>query len=171
MQSLQWTCDEEAWLCDACLAAGQEQDEAVRYQQLVSLREMVENATEIAAELDNLIWVADHWANGREKYWSADDDQVTGEDGYLGGWFMFRTTPWGVIWPIEPRDSSPAHPLWSLYRGRMLIWNGIENGFRTEDFYREGQISLKEAQKVFPENGIIKQYFGDSWVPQDDYQE
>ena len=107
--------------------------------------------------------------NGFEKFWSSDDNQLTGEDGYLGGWFMFRTTPWGVIWPLEPQSTSPVHPLWCLYRGRMLIWNAIENGFRAEEFYQEGQRLLEEAQEVFPENKIVDQYFQGNWIVEDKY--
>ena len=121
ISTAEWVCDDEPWLCEECLAAGQLEDDTLRYQMLLSLRERVANGTDIAVEFDNIIWVADHWANGLEKYWSSDDNQLTGEDGYLGGWFMFRTTPWGVIWPLEPQATSPVHPLWCLYRGRMLI--------------------------------------------------
>ena len=161
-----WLCEEEPWLCEEGVAIGELEDEKLRYQQLVSLRVRVDNESDIATELDNIIWVADHWANGLEKFWSSEDNQVTGEDGYLGGWFMFRTVPWGVIWPFEPRAGSPCHPLWCLYRGRMLIWNAVENGFRAEEFFKEGVRLLEEAREVFPGNKIIDQYFPESWSGQ-----
>jgi len=67
---------------------------------------------------------------------------------------------------LEPRNNSPGHPLWSLYRGRMLIWNAIENGFRADEFYKEGQHLLDEAREVFSQNKIIDQYYYESWKDQ-----
>ena len=112
------------------MAAGEEKEETARYDRLVSLSQEVQNDAELAAEMEDLLLVVDKWANGLEKYWSNDTEQVTGEDGYLGGWFMFLALPWGVAWPPQPRPQSPLHPLWCLYRGRMLIWSAVENGFR-----------------------------------------
>ena len=159
-----WNCSGEAWLCQDCVTAGQMSDEKLRYKLMVETREKVENETEVAEELDSIISIIDHWANGLERYWSSADDQLTGEDGYLGGWFMFRATPWAPIWPKEPLPSSPVHPLWSLYRGRMLIWNAVENGFQTNEFYSEGLKLLKEAREVFVENPVVKMYFEESWT-------
>ena len=125
-----WTCSAPAWQCQAVMAAGEEREETVRYELLVSLSQEVKDDIELAAEMEELLVVVDKWANGLEKYWRNDTEQVTGEDGYLGGWFMFLALPWGPPWPPQPRPQSPLHPLWCLYRGRMLIWSAVENGFR-----------------------------------------
>ena len=125
-----WSCEGSALVCQAVVAAGEEREERIRYELLVSLSQEVQEDAELSSELSSLVEVVDHWANGLEKYWSNSSVQVTGEDGYLGGWFMFLALPWGVTWPHQPRPQSPLHPLWSLYRGRMLIWSAVENGFR-----------------------------------------
>ena len=133
-----WTCSAPAWQCTAVVRAGEEREERVRYDLLVSLAIQVEDDIQLAAEMEELLEVVDKWANGLEKYWRNDTEQVTGEDGYLGGWFMFLALPWGPAWPPQPRPQSPLHPLWCLYRGRMLIWSAVENGFR----YQRHQNSL-----------------------------
>ena len=125
-----WTCSAPEWQCEAVVAAGEVREETERYDLLVSLSQEIEDDAELAAEMDDLLGGVDKWANGLEKYWRNDTEQVTGEDGYLGGWFMFLALPWGVAWPPQPRPESPLHPLWCLYRGRMLIWSAVENGFR-----------------------------------------
>ena len=125
-----WTCQGSAQVCSAVLTAGSERDEKRRYDTLLALSHNITEDPELTSELASLLEVVDRWANGLEKYWSNSSDQVTGEDGYLGGWFMFFALPWGPAWPSEPRPQSPLHPLWSLYRGRMLIWSAVENGFR-----------------------------------------
>ena len=125
-----WLCEDRPSVCEAVVAAGEEKEETARYDRLVSLSQEVQYDAELAAEMEDLLLVVDKWANGLEKYWSNDTEQVTGEDGYLGGWFMFLALPWGVAWPPQPRPLSPLHPLWCLYRGRMLIWSAVENGFR-----------------------------------------
>ena len=127
-----WRCEGSPLVCQAVLTAGEEREETRRYELLLGLSHHVQEDAELSSELSDLLEVVDHWANGLENYWSnsSGDSQVTGEDGYLGGWFMFFALPWGVAWPHQPRPQSPLHPLWSLYRGRMLIWSAVENGFR-----------------------------------------
>ena len=125
-----WVCEGSPLVCEAVLSAGEEREERERYDQLLTLSHNIQEEAELSTELAALLEVVDHWANGLEKYWSNSSSQVTGEDGYLGGWFMFLALPWGPAWPPEPRPQSPLHPLWSLYRGRMLIWSAVENGFR-----------------------------------------
>ena len=127
-----WRCEGSALVCSAVVTAGEEREERRRYDQLLALSNNIqEEGEELTGELAVLLGVVDHWANGLENYWSnSSAGQVTGEDGYLGGWFMFFALPWGAAWPQEPRPQSPLHPLWALYRGRMLIWSAVENGFR-----------------------------------------
>ena len=126
-----WKCEGSAQVCEAVVRAGEEREERRRYEVLVSLSLDIQEEAELSSELTGLLEVVDHWANGLENYWSnSSSGQVTGEDGYLGGWFMFFALPWGVPWPPQPRPQSPLHPLWSLYRGRMLVWSAVENGFR-----------------------------------------
>ena len=76
--SLQWTCTDSEWICDTIVAAGELADEKERYAALEELRQRLENDTEIAIELDNLLPIVDKWANGLEKYWSNETDQLTG---------------------------------------------------------------------------------------------
>ena len=180
-------CHAEAWLCEAVVTAGQLESEADRYQALVELQHQLGlqqgNNTLLAEELASLLDTVDHWANGRDKFWQeGDDSQLTGEDGesalylvvsgvrctsgYLAGWFVFRVVPAGLgpAWPPEPRPTSPLHPLWALYRGRMLIWSGLENGVLQADFYNEGAALLFEAAAAFPDNPVLPQYTGEAWT-------
>ena len=66
------------WICDTIVAAGELADEKERYAALEELRQRLENDTEIAIELDNLLPIVDKCANGLEKYWSNETDQLTG---------------------------------------------------------------------------------------------
>ena len=75
----EWNCTESGWICDDILAAGEVRGEKERYELLVDLRNKLDNHTELAEELSTLLPVVDRWANGLEKYWSSDSDQVTGE--------------------------------------------------------------------------------------------
>ena len=73
-----WTCQGPTWLCEAVLTAGEERDERERYDLLLSLSTQVQQDQDLASELDQLLLVVDKWANGLEKYWSNDTQQITG---------------------------------------------------------------------------------------------
>ena len=66
------------WICDTVIAAGELADEKDRYEALEDLRKRLENDTDLALELDNLLPIVDQWAYGLERYWSNGTDQLTG---------------------------------------------------------------------------------------------
>ena len=140
--------------------AGEAEDDALRYQLLQEANAAFGEDHPLNFELYDLLQTANHWAHGREALWQPGDQERSGEMGYLGGFFIDATFPalMGTPYPPEPEADSPLHPLWALYRGRMLIWSAIQNGVATEAFFEEGRSLLREAQAAYPSNRVIGMY-------------
>jgi len=159
---------DEAAFVQLVQEAGNAEEESDRYRYLVQAQSLMPEGA-LGEELDTLLEVIDRWANGRDTYWEPGEQEMAGEGGYLAGYFVLRVAPGEgpTVYPPPPRETSPLHPIWSLYRGRMLIWHAIENGFLTDAYYEEGRRRLQDAREAFPENRIIAAYLGEPipWSP------
>ena len=141
-------------------AAGNSESERERYELLLNLQQHPDLETDLSQELSDLLPYIDRWANGRNKYHVAGDQELSGEGGYLGGFFVQDIWPGDFAFPSVIRGLSPLYPIWCLYRGRMLIWQAIEMGVLTEIYFSEGRDLLEEAATAFPDNRIITTYLG-----------
>ena len=152
------------------LRAGNSNDDKERHDLLYGLRQSLESTDPLAGALDLLLPVTEAWAYGRERFWLAGDQDSAGEGGYLGGFFVSQVWPEGVgtLYPPEVDPASPLYPIWSLYRGRMLIWVALQNGLLVDDFFAEGQTRLREVVDAFPENRVAAMYLGEAleWTPE-----
>lgn len=150
--------------------AGNAEDEKTRHE---ALKQLVDHP-ELGPAARALMPVASWWANGRQM-WEADqrwgqwekDRHRAAENGYLCGWFYpprLRPTPRNKRPGTVPADS-PLHPLWCLYRGRMLLWMTIQNAgwpiAQREPYEKEARERLKTAAEAFPNNRIIRMYLGE----------
>ena len=148
---------------DLLLLAGTTTDEKERYSLLVEAQDLVSSSEDLSADFAALLPIVDQWANGKDKYWLPGEQQNAGEDGYLGGFFIFSVIPGQqdeALYPPAISPNSELYPLWCLYRGRMLIWAAIENAFLTDQFFAEGRECLQVAHNAYPENDVIGTYLG-----------
>jgi hypothetical protein len=148
-------------------AAGNTTDETERFRLLTALNARRDLDATLRAELAPLLAVVDDWANGKSR--ATVDDSRAAENGYLCRFINSRVQPSSAaapVYPIEPSAASPLHPLWALYRGRMLLWRVIQSGpllrvKETRDvYYGEARRLLEEAGRAFPENRVIRMYLG-----------
>ncbi len=139
-------------------AAGNTEDEQERYVLLTALRAVLPEEHPLVLDLDILLPIIDRWANGREKYWTPGDQEMSGEGGYLADYFVLQVWPGSESFPPPVSEGSALRPIWALYRGRMLIWSAIENGLLVDESFEEGRAALQEALVAFPENRVIGMY-------------
>lgn len=147
--------------------AGNGEDEAERYRLLKGLEARPDLDPALRAEIAALLPAIDDWANGRARGIQAEPRRAA-ENGYLCGFFTGKARPAGEgkIYPPEIAPSSPLHPVWCLYRGRMLIWQVIQSGpllnvrERREAYWGEARRLLETAARAFPENRVIGMYLG-----------
>ncbi len=149
-------------------AAGNSSDEAERFQLLRTLETRADLDATLRAELARLLPVVDDWANGKAR--ATTDDSRAAENGYLCRFVTGRVQPAnapGSVYPVEPDTASPLHPMWALYRGRMLLWRVIQSGplLRVKEsrdlYYGEARRLLQEAGQAYPENRVIRMYLGE----------
>lgn len=140
------------------LAAGNAEDELVRYRHLQSLLKHPKASTALVADLQKILPVAASWAEGRKQAMQSDAEEKT----YLSDFFN-RPIRKGMF-PEKISDEAPLYPLWCLYRGRLLVWITIQHGSllhveeRREANYGEARKLLQVAQQAFPENSVIGMY-------------
>lgn len=153
---------------DLIRAAGNTADEMERFQLLRALAARPDLEPTLRAELAQLLPVVDDWANGKTRANVVDDSRAA-ENGYLCRFLTGRIQPAGgsaPVYPVEPAAQSPLHPLWALYRGRMLLWRVIQSGpllrvKETRDlYYGEARRHLEESARAYPENKVIGMYLG-----------
>jgi len=104
--------------------------------------------------------VLDLWTNGID-HWVPGDQQMAGEDGYLGGFFVLSVWPEGADQTYPPRVGAELEAIRALYRGRMLVWTAVENGLATDLYFAEGIEQLTLAAEAFPDNRIPRMYLGE----------
>jgi hypothetical protein len=140
------------------LAAGNTEDELVRYRHLQSLLKHPKASTDLVADLQKILPIAASWAEGRKQAMQSDAEEKT----YLSDFFN-RPIRKGMF-PEKISDEAPLYPLWCLYRGRLLVWITIQHGSllhveeRREANYGEARKLLQVAQQAFPENSVIGMY-------------
>lgn len=152
---------------DLIRAAGNTADEVERFRLLRGLAARPDLDPTLRTELDRLLPVVDDWANGKTR--AQVDDARAAENGYLCRFVSSRVQPSTAAVPVhppEPARGSPLHPLWAMYRGRLLIWRVIESGpllrvKETRDlYYGEARRLLQEASQAFPANRVLRMYLG-----------
>jgi hypothetical protein len=133
----------------------------------------------LRADLDRLLPVVTDWAEGRSR--ATNDASRAAENGYLCRFISSRVRPTGEgpVHPPEMSENSPLRPIWSFYRGRMLLWRVVQSGpllrvKETRDrYYGEARRRLEETKAAFPENRVVRMYLGEPipWprtIPPDD---
>jgi hypothetical protein len=159
--------------------AGSTEDEAERLRLLRELEARPDLAPTLRADLSRLLPVVEEWADGKAR--AESDASRAAENGYLCRFISKKVRPAseGSVVPPEPFAGSPLRPLWSLYRGRMLLWRVIQSGpllrvKETRDrYYGEARSLLEETRAAFPENRVVRMYLGEPipWprqIPADD---
>lgn len=118
--------------------------------------------------LEKLFFIADHWANGFEKYAVPGLDSRE-SNAYLCG-FLKECKIDRFFFP-QVDESNPFFPLIAFYRSRMLLANLIQHGGISmiphirDAYIKESLRLLRIANQTFPENELIKSYLGEptSW--------
>ncbi len=152
--------------------AGNAEEETTRYALLRRIESHPDLTPQQGEELRGLLFVAGWWAEGRERWLAGErwpgaerDLRRAAENGYLCGWFHDKIRP-ADSFPGKVAEDSPLHPLWCLYRGRLLIQMPIQNsGLREradmrEAYFGQGRRLLSRAAEAFPENRLIGMYLG-----------
>lgn len=146
--------------------AGNAEDERERLRLLREIAGREEGAAR-RAELEALMPVVEAWADGRAR--AQGDPKRAAENGYLCWFISSKVKPAaeGTVVPPEPASDSPLHPIWAMYRGRMLIWRVVQVGplrrvpERCDAYYGEARKLLEEARRAFPDNRVIRMYLGE----------
>ena len=143
--------------------AGQAKSELDRLGHLRNALDAVPSGDPLRFEILDLIEVAEHIALGRDKFWVPGEQDRAGEGGYSCAFFTDRVWPaaYGDIYPAEPRANSPTRPIWSLFRGRMMIWQGLEHGIAVEELYAEGRQLIQVFAEAFPDHPDAQLYLGE----------
>lgn len=146
--------------------AGTVEDEKERYRILSELAKRSDLDAGLRADLNRLLPLVDRWANGREKYWTAEEQQRAAENGYLCGFFTHTLRNPDGDDGYRPVATSLLYPIWCFYRGRILIQGPIQSGRLSHDdvlrekYYGEGHRLIQVAQKAFPKNRVMGMYLG-----------
>ena len=117
-----------------------------------------------------LLRAIDRYANGLSKYWEPGDQEMAGEDGYLGGFFVLDVWPIDDGYPHRVDEDSPLFALRSFYRARMLVWNAVEMGILQESCFEEAEGLFRVAAEAFPNNPVIPMYLGQETSWEDLYE-
>lgn len=147
--------------------AGNTEEEMTRLRLLRALAARPDLSTDLRQDLAQLLPVVEDWADGKAR--AVADSSRAAENGYLCRFIDHRVKPVGEgpVYPPAPAEDSPLRPLWSLYRGRMLIWRVVQSGpllrvkASREAYYSEGRRLLEEARQAFPENRVIGMFLGE----------
>lgn len=137
--------------------AGNSNDELERHRLLLSLEAAPDLPEVMRRDLSELLIHIGHWA--REDFVRPAESSAPVPANRLG--FFFRQE--GLNEHLLPRipDDSPLHPLYCLYRGRMLIQTIIQSrgaGRSFDEWVTEGRRLLKIARDAYPKNQIVRMY-------------
>jgi len=146
--------------------AGNAESEKVRHQLLTELLSSQETSDAIKKDLEKILPLVDHWANGRDRAQEINDPEKSNR--YLMHFVSWRQVNFETVFPPEIAESSPLYPIWCLYRGRLLIYVTIQisdirmNPELRDQYYHEGIRLVKIAHQAFPENRVTGIYLGQS---------
>jgi hypothetical protein len=155
-------------IVDVLRRAGNTSSETERLRLVQSLAAQTDLNTALRAELAELLPVIEEWAAGKSRA-STTTDSRAAENGYLCRFITGRIQPVAAgvpVYPKEPDTASVLHPLWAMYRGRMLLWRVIQSGplLRVKEsrelYYSDARRLLQEASRAFPENRVLQMYLG-----------
>ena len=147
--------------------AGNAEDELARLRLLRALEARPDLPASLREDLTKLLPVVEDWANGKARL--VADRSRAAENGYLCRFISSKVKPavQGPVYPPALAENSPLRPIWSYYRGRMLIWRVIQSGpllrvkESREAYYSEGRRLLEESRQAFPQNRVIRMYLGE----------
>ncbi|MGA1198663.1 MAG: hypothetical protein ACO36I_19415, partial [Candidatus Latescibacterota bacterium] len=148
---------------DLIQQAGNAISEKDRYQMLTQLSQQKNLPEQLRTDLNIVLPLVDKWANGRERYWSSDEQTRAAENGYL---CSFINASVRAYWenPAQISSTSPLYPIWAWYMGRMLIQRPVQSGGlyhnleTRQQYYSEARKLLNISQAAFPKNHIIGLY-------------
>lgn len=155
--------NESASLKRLILKVGNTNDEKERALLLEHALKGSSYTTDEREVLEKLYFIADHWANGKEKYANPGLDGNE-SNSYLCG--FLKACKIDKFYFPQLEESNPFFPLIAFYRSRMLLANLIQHGGismvpHIRDAYINESIRLfKISQQSFPENESIKSYLG-----------
>jgi hypothetical protein len=148
--------------------AGESRSESERLEHLRIALSAIPSGDPMRFEVLDLIEVAEHLALGRSQFWVPGEQERAGEGGYLCAFFTDRVWPasYGDIYPAEPRLDSPTRALWSLFRGRLMIWQGLEHGIAVDELFAEGRTLIEAFAQAHPNHPDALLYLGQGipWV-------
>ena len=157
---------------DLIQQAGNANSEQERYQHLLKLSERTDLDSQLRTDLNLILPLVDKWANGREGYWSSDEQTRAAENGYLCS-FINRTVR--AYWenPTQIAPQSSLYPIWALYMGKMLIQRPVQSGGlyhnleTRKQYYNEARKLLNISKTAFPKNRITRMYLEEPipWRP------
>ncbi|MBV71054.1 MAG: hypothetical protein CMH52_06845 [Myxococcales bacterium] len=142
----------------AIRAAGQTEDERVRFELLSDLSSQLPTDHPLQSDLQKILPIVERWAYGRDRFWSPGDQDMAGEGGYLAADFIQRIWPGAETYPPLVRPESVLRPIWCIYRARMLVWSTIQTSLFADDAFEEARACMRVAQDAFPDNQIIGMY-------------
>ncbi|MEE2755460.1 MAG: hypothetical protein VYA30_02310 [Myxococcota bacterium] len=142
----------------AVFAAGQTEDERVRFDVLTELAAQLPSDHHLQVDLQKILPIIERWAYGRERFWSPGEQEMAGEGGYLASDFVQRVWPGAESYPPSIEPDARLRPIWCIYRARVLIWSTIQTGLFSDEAFEEARVCLRVAQDAFPDNQIIGMY-------------
>lgn len=134
-------------------------------ERVIILKEILD--LDIPAEqkeiLRQIIYVADRWANGFEKY-AKPGTEGNESEGYLCGFFIRCSLEKSILPVIS--ENNEFFPLIAFYRSRMLIAKLIQSGNIInvpdvrEKYLKESRRLMEIASSAFTGNELAKNYLG-----------
>lgn len=144
---------------------GNTNDEKKRAEYIFKALNAPSNSVHEKEILENIFFVADHWANGFENYANPGSEGNEAK-GYLCSFFLFKSKIDRFLLP-QVDEENPFFPIISFYRSRMLIAQMIQNGKisgvpeNRDAYLNESKRLMEFAYKTFPENNLAKNYLGE----------
>ncbi len=131
-------------------------DEKERLAQLRSLQNATREDRALQRDIECLLPVVESWAEGRK----------LAAAGKLAAPHEYLRAAVSATQPPAIREDSPLYPLFCLYRGRHLVWTGLQrasssdSGNDAAEHYAEARRLFAEARTLVPDNPILNLYLG-----------